>query len=82
MRGQGIGEGEASVTMATPGFKGSERGAEAWHHMAGSQSLERSQERLLVKVQLRSSTDTNMEIAGPWDDCQEKQQVLNAVALS
>ena len=66
-QGEGIGEGAASVTEATPGFKGSERGAEARPHVAGSESPERAQERLLMKVQLRSSTDPNIpEMVGPW----------------
>lgn len=42
--GEATGDGVASVVAEAPGFKGSGRETETWHHVAESESLKRGRE--------------------------------------
>ena len=57
------------------GRKGSWRAAEAWHCVTGLESLNRAQEKLMMKEQPSCSRDSStVEMPVSWDDHQKQQR--------
>lgn len=71
-----------TVEAEVLGIKGSWRELEAWHHMTGTKTLKKTQQRQRVKVQSSCSGDHSiLKMSGPSKDCQEQQQLYSEAGL-
>lgn len=78
-----FGECTDSGKVEASGLKGSWREAEAWHCVAGSESLKKAQKRLPMREHPSCNGDWSiLEMPVLWDDCQEEQQQESVACLS